>query len=332
MKLSIVVPVYQVADTLERCLRSLDDLPQDCEVILVDDGSTDGSGALCDAWAARHAPARVLHQPNRGLSAARNAGIGQAVGDYLTFVDSDDFVEQGLYHRLLALLEAHPEYDLVEFSAYEAYGSKEARTLMLDEKIYRDPVDYWLDGCAYRHAYAWNKVFRRSLFASVRFEEGRYFEDVFILPLLARAARVIATTPLGFYYYVLNPRGITQTARGKEWADLLEAHVRACALFASDPRMHASGRQATAYYGHLLNIQVQASLYSPASLRPITYHISLRHSEYRLKALLLRLLGVRGLCRVARAFHALRGAIGLGRQAHPSLTKTTWNIHQDTKT
>lgn len=312
MKLSIIIPVYQVADTLERCLRSLEDLPRDCEVILVDDGSTDGSGAICDDWAAGHAPVRVLHQSNGGLSAARNAGIGHATGDYLTFVDSDDFVEPGLYRRLLALADAHPEYDIVEFSVHEAYGSSKARTLLLEEKTYRDPVDYWLDGRAYEHAYAWNKLFRRSLFASIRFEEGRYFEDVFALPLLARAAKTIATTPLGFYYYVLNPRGITQTARGKEWADLLEAHCRACELFVPDPRMQASGRQATAYYSHLLNIQLQASLYSRAAPRPIPYRISIFKSEFRFKALLFKLLGVRGLCRLVRAFHALRGAIGPG--------------------
>ncbi|MBR5775073.1 MAG: glycosyltransferase [Bacteroidaceae bacterium] len=94
--LSVIVPVYRVEDTLERCVESL--LEQDCpsmEIILVDDGSPDRCPQLCDAWAVRDSRIRVLHKPNGGLSDAGNAGIGIAAGDYLTFVDSDDYLSHG---------------------------------------------------------------------------------------------------------------------------------------------------------------------------------------------------------------------------------------------
>ena len=91
MKLSVIIPVYRVEDTLDRCVESV--LAQDChdmELILVDDGSPDSCGQRCDEWAQKDRRIKAIHQPNGGLSKARNAGIGQATGDYITFVDSDD--------------------------------------------------------------------------------------------------------------------------------------------------------------------------------------------------------------------------------------------------
>ena len=109
MRLSIVIPVYRVEQTLERCLESiLRQPPADCEVILVDDGSPDACPRLCDEWAERDPHIRVAHQANAGLSAARNTGIKMATGDYITFVDSDDFVGDNTFAVLIAKLSAHP--------------------------------------------------------------------------------------------------------------------------------------------------------------------------------------------------------------------------------
>ena len=108
MKLSIVIPVYNVEDTLDRCVESV--LRQgigDFEVILVDDGSRDRSAAICDEWQAKDAHILVIHQENRGLSAARNAGISRATGELITFVDSDDFLKEGTYSGIIALAERY---------------------------------------------------------------------------------------------------------------------------------------------------------------------------------------------------------------------------------
>ena len=118
MKLSIIVPVYNVEAFLSKCVDSLlaQDLPkEDYEVILVDDGSTDGSGALCDTLAAEHGNIRVIHQQNHGLSGARNAGIPAASGDYILFVDSDDYLCPDVLGTLVGLMESK-ELDILRFN------------------------------------------------------------------------------------------------------------------------------------------------------------------------------------------------------------------------
>ena len=110
MRLSIIIPIYNVEDTLQRCLESvLTQMDERMEVILIDDGSTDSSRKIAEEMTANKGNCRLIHQKNKGLSAARNAGIEVATGDFLTFVDSDDFVAEGTYDALLAVLAAHPD-------------------------------------------------------------------------------------------------------------------------------------------------------------------------------------------------------------------------------
>ena len=106
MKLSIIVPVYQVEAHIDECITSiLDQTFRDFELILVDDGSLDRCPAICDAYAQKDSRIRVIHQKNQGLSAARNTGLQAARGDYIGFVDSDDFIEASMYEKLLDNLE-----------------------------------------------------------------------------------------------------------------------------------------------------------------------------------------------------------------------------------
>lgn len=146
MSLSIIIPIYNVEDTLRRCLRSvLAQIDNRMEVVLIDDGSTDASRQIAEEMTADRANCRLICQTNRGLSAARNAGIDVATGDYLTFVDSDDFVAEGTYTALLAVLAAHPDYDILEYPALLHYGcaSKE-RLLTFDDTPVDSVRDYWL--------------------------------------------------------------------------------------------------------------------------------------------------------------------------------------------
>ena len=120
IKLSIVVPVYNVQEYLPACLESLLSQAQGrpVEVLLVDDGSTDGSGQLCKAWAARWPQVRLFEQENGGASAARNLGIRQARGEYIQFVDSDDWLEEGALDKILAALEKEPDLLLLNLNRY----------------------------------------------------------------------------------------------------------------------------------------------------------------------------------------------------------------------
>lgn len=294
MKLTIVIPVYRVEATLDRCLQSIvDQTYTDFEVILVDDGSPDTCPQMCDRWAERDERISVIHQPNGGLSAARNAGISAARGELITFVDSDDFLDTDTYAQVMPTAEQH---DITEFPVIRFYGSARARRLTFAPQVVTDREHYWLEMQAYRHTYAWNKIYRRRLFDEVRFPEGRVFEDVFTLPLLLQRAQSVATTDRGLYYYCLNPDGITSRATGKELQDLLDAHLAAMRHWCDD-----------AYYLHVLNTQMdvyertgKAPVLPPRTVSPLASGISGRQ---RLKALALYILGIERLCKLIKTIH-----------------------------
>ena len=183
MKLTVIIPVYCVEATLDRCVENVlrQDVP-DMEVILVDDGSPDRCPQLCDDWKARDSRISVIHKENGGLSDARNAALDVAKGDYITFVDSDDWISPDTYKPLL---ERMGDSDLLEYSI--------AGRLSLTDTTYDHASDYWLQSRAYTHAYAWNKIYRRSLFSHIRFPKGRVFEDVCTLPqLLQQTPRTVS--------------------------------------------------------------------------------------------------------------------------------------------
>lgn len=243
MKLSVIVPVYNVECYLHECIDSV--LRQDFtdfELILVDDGSPDRCGEICDDYAARDRRVRVIHQSNGGLSAARNAGLEMASGDYIAFIDSDDFVAPDFFSRAIQALEGHPDADLVEMPVILHYGAKE-------ETLYQSPVRGYIEGAdniftswvrhqGYLHTYSCNKICRRSLFHQLRFPVGHVFEDSYITPRLLQQCRCVCHLPCerqsrhkgspaqearnGLYYYRHREDSITQTASFNDFKDYLE--------------------------------------------------------------------------------------------------------------
>ena len=212
MKLTIIIPVYNVEAYLDFCLKSIArQNVEDYEVILVDDGSPDRSGALCDAWVRKDGRFRVIHCPeNRGLSAARNRGLDEARGEYVTFVDSDDYISPHTLQTNMKLLALHPEADVLEYPVCVYHGTA---------KAYRytpgtcEITDYtgWAHRKGYIHSYAWNKIYKRSLWKSLRFPEGRWYEDVFTIPAVLRQARYILRSDKGLYYYCSRQGSISNT-------------------------------------------------------------------------------------------------------------------------
>ena len=298
MKLSIIIPVYRVEVTLERCLQSIvGQTFRDFEAILVDDGSPDNCPKLCDEWAERDGRIRVVHKQNGGLSDARNAGINAAKGEYLTFVDSDDFLSTDTYEQVMPLTA---ENDIVEFPVYWHYGAEDQRVLSFGSIVYEDMRDYWLNGFAYEHTYAWNKIYRRELFEDVRFPVGKVFEDVATLPLLLKRARRVATTAQGLYYYCTNPQGITAQATGRELTMLLESHLPILQQYCDER-----------YYMHVLNIQMDVCETTAAKpmlpVYPVNPFSQKLSTTLRLKALMLKLLGIKGICRLNQLIHQTVG-------------------------
>ena len=211
MELSIIVPVYNVERHLERCVLSIvAQALDDYEILLVDDGATDRSGTLCDELQRRHACIRVIHQANGGLSAARNRGIEEARGEYITFVDSDDELEPDTLRGNMEYLMQHPEVDLLEYPVEVHADSKQAHLLTFgDETLQADIFADWIRRKGYRHCYAWNKIYRAWLWSDVRFPKGEYYEDTAVMPRIIEQCRCIHYSSRGRYRYIMHEGTIT---------------------------------------------------------------------------------------------------------------------------
>lgn len=306
--LSVIIPVYNTAQTLDACVESvLQQQIDEMQLLLVDDASPDEAPARCDAWAARHPQRiRVIHQPkNGGLSAARNAALDvvlrEGKTDIITFVDSDDRLAPNTYAPLLALMAQHPDVDMLEYTYQEVPyinkgvngGNNKAPTL------YADAQRYWLQEQVYTHSYAWNKLYRTALWRDVRFPVGRTFEDMHTLPRLLNGCRQVLVTQHGTYLYSYNPKGITANANAADWASLLEASLVAWHKYGAVADNNNS-RLADLYYMHVLNIQLQYCKLSGKApelpYRPV--RLTALPRRFWLKGLLLRVLGLKGLTKV----------------------------------
>ena len=213
MKLSIIVPVYKVRRHLQRCIESiLQQTYTDYELILVDDGSPDSCGAICDRYAQECDKVRVIHKKNGGLSSARNAGIAAARGEYITFVDGDDAVASGTYYYNMNILRANPDIDILEYPIISHYESPKSKVISFkpekisgNENIFKD----WIRREGYEHCFACNKIYRADMFMFVRYPEGEVFEDTLITPILFSSSENVYYSDCGFYYYYDNEGSIS---------------------------------------------------------------------------------------------------------------------------
>lgn len=196
---SVIIPVFNVKEYLEECIGSV--LSQDyhnLEVIIVDDGSTDGSGRICDEYK-RDERVRVIHKENGGLANARNAGIDASRGEYITFIDSDDFYIKS--HTISSSLEAMQSTgsDISAFhytSRLRKSRRNNAARLMTPEEAISTLFDE--NGMKF---FACNKIFRRDLFDGIRFPEGNIFEDIITIYKVFRRSHMTAYTSEELYFY-----------------------------------------------------------------------------------------------------------------------------------
>ena len=200
-----MVPVYNTEKYLSSCIRSLTEQSyQNIEIIIVDDGSTDKSPALCDSFACADERIHVIHQENRGMSHARNKGIDASKGELITFVDSDDEVFDSLFVTLLSLMdESGAEISSAASQdmgrgGKRVYTSEEAMRHILTENTGLTTS-------------VWGKLYRRELFDRVRFPEDMIFEDYYIMPCLFSAAKKIIHLDEGLYFYRINDESVTHS-------------------------------------------------------------------------------------------------------------------------
>lgn len=214
--LSVIVPVYQNSGSVERCVKSIISSDySDLELLLVDDGSTDGSSAICDRLAETDNRIKVIHRTNGGLSAARNTGINAACGNYITFIDSDDEIIPSTLSDNMDYIIRHPETDLIEYPVIVHYGSRRQYRIQLQSRtvsgdnVFQD----WISTGGNTHSYAWNKIFRKELFNGIRFPESETFEDIAICPSIIMRCRNIHYSDKGLYLYYDNANGISANYR-----------------------------------------------------------------------------------------------------------------------
>ncbi len=215
MKLSIIVPIYNVEQYLHKCVDSL--LNQDMddyEIILVDDGSPDACPQICDEYAVAHKNIRVVHRKNGGLSAARNSGFEIAQGEYIMFVDSDDYIEPSVLGGLLSQVE----HDNLDVLRYNYQNVNEQYEVFLPYRAAKRDVDYsesvtngedFLNNRLGPMCYAVMFVIRRELLANCIFKEGIYFEDVEWTPRMLLKAQRVASTSIIIYNYLWRTGSIT---------------------------------------------------------------------------------------------------------------------------
>ena len=211
--ISVVVPIYNVEEYMDRCIDSIVNSTYDnLEIILVDDGSPDQCGRKCDDWAEKDDRIKVILKKNGGLSDARNAGIAIANGEYIGFVDSDDYIEPEIYEVLLkAIIQTKSDIGMCyalkedeENKVNKCSKSREIIVLSSEEAT----IDLFVVNKYTRHA-AWNKLYKKAIFEKERFPVGKLFEDAAIMYRIFDCIDQIVCVDSELYHYVKRTGSIT---------------------------------------------------------------------------------------------------------------------------
>ena len=222
--ISIIVPVYNVEKYLEKCINSIiNQTYKNLDIILINDGSTDNSGKVCDKFKSKDSRIKVIHKENGGLSDARNAGLKIANGEYIGFVDSDDYIAPDMFETLYNLTQKYnAEISIVSF--YEIYNTKtigvrDSRQLQQMNKI-EAIKELLLDSKI--QSYAWNKLFKKNLFENLKFPTDKNFEDIATTLLLFEKANKIVLFEDPKYYYLRRDDSIVGVRNYKTYKDYLD--------------------------------------------------------------------------------------------------------------
>lgn len=228
--ISIIIPVYNVEQYLTRCLDSvINQTYSNLEIIIVDDGSTDNSGSICDEYSKADSRIMVIHQANGGLSAARNTGINNASGDMIGFLDSDDYVDANAYNMMLnrMLLESS-DMVVCSYDYVDENGKSLARKSPINTDLIVDTYDYFKLLTEENGGYyitAWNKLYRRSLFEDIRFPVGKVHEDNFIVHLIVSKCKKISIITNSLFYYTQRSNNISSGSKVVKRFDNIEALI-----------------------------------------------------------------------------------------------------------
>lgn len=264
---SIIVPVYKTERYLSRCLRSI--LAQDyqeLDIILVDDGSPDNSGVLCDELAQTDARIQVIHKKNGGLSSARNAGIKAAKGDYICFIDSDDYVAKDYVSTLYGLMQKHGA-DLVKINYVEvctdtyskkAIGTSKRETVYTGKDVERAFLELQVDSvCVF--------LYKKSLIGDTQFPEGKTSEDIPFNFSLFQKAKTFVYLPAEKYYYYHNPDSISNGPLDRNYWNYLFFREGIFDFYRFSDDRHLAQKAEALYARAAMGMMTRMRLYGAAS-------------------------------------------------------------------
>ena len=224
--LSVIIPVYNVENFLERCVLSvIYQTYTALEILLIDDGSTDTSGALCDQLAQNYKRIKVIHKENGGLSDARNWGLSTATGEYITFLDSDDYIHPETYSILISQLEDNGA-DIAECKTVKVYSTfPPINKIEAAQIIHMNRDEAMLSSYDWKYftAVVWNKVYKREIIANKRFPVGRYHEDEFFIHEVLYSSKSLIHIDAAMHYYQQRSGSIMASQYNLKHVDAIDA-------------------------------------------------------------------------------------------------------------
>ena len=210
-KISVIVPVYNSGKYIKRFIESIiSQTYRQLEILLIDDGSTDGSGYICDLYEKRDSRIKVFHKENSGVADSRNYGVDNATGEFIAFIDSDDWVDKNLYMELIKSVEKY-NADIAVCNFKRILNEEEKLKDSSIEEIYTGEEALWQmfgERNSQLISVVWNKLYKRYIFENMRFPKGRIHEDEFLNPKLLYKANKIVYINKELIYYRKTPNSI----------------------------------------------------------------------------------------------------------------------------
>ena len=228
--ISVIVPVYNVEKYIRECLDSIvNQTYKNLQIILVDDGSTDNSGKICDEFAKKDSRITVVHQENQGAGAAKNTGLELIEGEYFSIIDSDDYIDLSMYEKMVSLMKQY-DSDIVQCLFKQVYVNKiimrqystlkKSCTVLTRQKYLQHFLSDW------KFAIFATKIFKTSLLGGVRFPVGRKIDDEFFTyKLVCNAKRIVNTTEPFYIYRMRKSSGMNNNAKNRLIYDRIDCFV-----------------------------------------------------------------------------------------------------------
>ncbi|MDR3046762.1 MAG: glycosyltransferase [Bacteroidales bacterium] len=244
--ISIIVPVYNVENYVSKCIESIiNQTYRNLEIIIINDGSSDKSGEICSSYAIKDNRITLIHQENQGLSMARNNALDIASGEYIGFVDSDDWIALDMYYTLYNnAVEYDADISMCNFYYVNQNGEKssysnESNSIKVLEGVYKIAHNIRLsNNCV------WNRLYKRYLFNDIRFPKGKSFEDIFVMHRLVDNANKVVLSSQCKYYYLRRENSITLNPFNLNQMDNLKAYIeRHTYISITYPNMEKTGRK-----------------------------------------------------------------------------------------